>query len=159
MKKLVLILTVIMLGMSGIKANPIPVPSVKINEFMFDDEKGWMLEVLVYVEYDLGITRLEIRSSSGKADVKYIPPPENYEYWDEFIVYTQDSMQSELNFNPLGDIVMATIFFQNENDFEESYSESLRYGDYPNVSINAPKQGQSIIYINGIEYLYYGIYY
>jgi len=104
MKKVAFLLVCVLCGLKCLVANPVPVPSVYINEIMFDSEKGWMLELLCYGEEPSPIVKMTVFSSSGSAESKYLPVGNGEkDEWSQLFVLTRDSMESNLDINPLGD--------------------------------------------------------
>ncbi|MDL2254755.1 hypothetical protein LJB78_00545, partial [Bacteroidales bacterium OttesenSCG-928-J16] len=82
MKKIVFILGFFMLGMSCLRANPIPNFHIVISEFMFDEEAGWKLEVLARTMEPDKITRLRLSSSTESSLIRYVPEKQ----YDLFVI-------------------------------------------------------------------------
>lgn len=70
-------------------------------------------------------------------------------------VLTQDSLVSSLSINPLGDSISIEMGFEMlEYEEDYSYTSTLVFGNYPGAKIHAPKEGQSIVYVSEVRYLY-----
>ncbi|MCL2041809.1 MAG: T9SS type A sorting domain-containing protein [Bacteroidales bacterium] len=153
MKKVAFLLVCVLCGLKCLVANPVPVPSVYINEIMFDSEKGWMLELLCYGEEPSPIVKMTVFSSSGSAESKYLPVGNGEkDEWSQLFVLTRDSMESNLDINPLGDEITVVIeFLRTYKEEPEYFDDVLIFGDFSSSRIAAPLDGQSIGY-NGLRY-------
>jgi len=148
MKKVAFLLVCVLYGLKCLIANPVAVPSVRINEIMFDSEQGWMLELVCYGGEKFPFVKMTVSSSSGSAESKYLPVWEGDEYYSQLFVLTRDSMESSLDINPLGDIITIDIEhlpFYYEEEFQH-IDDVLIFGKFSGSQIKAPLEGQSIGY-------------
>lgn len=108
-----------------------PVADYYLNEFSIDDE-GWKME-LHSIARTVSLDGWFVTTLTDTAFIKdgFFVSPEDY------LVITNDSLQSELNINPVGDII--NIF-----DADSINRDELRFGDVKNFFISPPKSGYSI---------------
>ena len=147
MKKLAVLLVCMLLSLKCLVANPVPIEGeAHISEIMFDAEKGWILELNCYNGEKCPFLSITVSSSSGSAKSNYLPLWDGYYSNFERVVLTRDSMDSNLNINPLGDKI--TVVVEYEDYYYEgkiSYNESsLAFGYYQGARVQAPFEGQSI---------------
>lgn len=141
MKKIVFILGFLMLGMSCLRANPIPNFYIVINEFMFDEETGWKLEVLARTMEPDKITRLRLSSSTESSLIRYVPEKQ----YDLFVI-TPDSLIAPFDFRSAGDKITLEMFFE-EDGMQDCHYDILVYGYLGDAVVTAPKAGESIVRI------------
>jgi len=150
MKKVAFLLVCVLYSVKCLIANPVPVPAVYINEFMFDSEKGWELELTCngYGNNECPFMEMTVSSSSGCAKSKYLPVwDEEWDWYSQLFVLTRDSMESDLEINPLGDIITVVIKFLRAYKEEPEYFEDVFiFGNHSGSQIKAPSEGQSIGY-------------
>lgn len=108
-----------------------PIVDYYLNEFSIDED-GWKME-LHSLALSFSLDGWFITSLTDTAFFKdgFSISTENY------LVITNDSLKSELNINPVGDII--TIF-----DADSHYRDELRFGNVAYPFISAPKSGYSI---------------
>jgi len=112
MKKVAVLSVCMLFGLKCLMANPVPVPSVQVNELMFDSEKGWMLELVCILDSDSPLVKMTFFSSSGSAESKYLPVWDDCqsEWCVQLFVLTPDSMKSQLDINCLKNTISRIIF-------------------------------------------------
>ena len=136
MKKIIVALFIILLLaiIPQISSNPNPVQPHFINEFMFDST-GWKLEI--YSSYPFGMDSISLDGGylTSSTDTAYF---NNGIYLNdqEYLVVTQNDMQSQFNINPLGDNL--GIFFG------EVYWDEIYFGVPGPYSVPALRFGQSM---------------
>jgi hypothetical protein len=112
---------------------------------MFDAEKGWMLELYgsEYSENKCSIVKLTVASSFGSAESNYLPVFKKN--GGVLFVLTRDSMDFNLNINPLGDkITVITEYLVDDYHEIQHIEDVLIFGNYQGSQIKAPFEGQSI---------------
>lgn len=152
MRKLTTLVIFCMLGFYAY-ANPLPAPApiLYINEFAFDDEGKWVIELYGYDHNR--VDSLFIISSSGRAKLKKLEFP-TY----SFELIRNDSLLSNLFINPDGDSIGIEYHFYGYGaypDYEQqgptnSTSEAIIFGNYKNSTLPTPKTGQSITEYLGV---------
>jgi hypothetical protein len=91
---------------------------------------------------------MTISSSSGSADSRYLPVWEESDYDEKIFVLTRDSLETDLDINPLGDEIV--IEYECLDNYEEPFV--LIFGNYPGSQIKAPYEWQSIASIGHYAY-------
>jgi len=148
MKKVAALLVCMMFGLKCLIANPVPDPFVYINEFMFDVEKGWILELDCHNMHKHTFVKMTVSSSFGSAETKSLPVWDNYPYINQLFVLTSDSMKSKLRIDSWGDIIIVGLeyidYYTGMTDYASDY---FIFGWFPGSQIKSPYEGQSIGYI------------
>jgi len=119
--------------LTQISSNPNPVITFFINEFMFDPT-GWKLELHPsdFHQDSLSLDDWYLTSRTDTAHFK----SGIYLNGDRYLIITQDSMQSQLNINPVSDTL---TLYQGVG-----FRDRLCFGSLDWYSISTPKIGQSI---------------
>ncbi|HYX08302.1 MAG TPA: T9SS type A sorting domain-containing protein [Bacteroidales bacterium] len=138
MKKIISILLCSLISLvSGlILANPVELPTVWLYRLSFDAQQQWKMKLGVQGSFDSVL----ISSSSGRS--KYLFDEALY---NDFKLITADSLDNPVNINPAGDSVTIITWFKKWNkEQQDTLTETVIFGDYPNATLPAPGEGQSI---------------
>lgn len=128
-------------------ANPIMAPSVHINEFMFDQNGKWWLEIILSCEghnYPEQFDSILISSSTGTSKIHNNLIKDN----QPIIVVTSDSLDNPLNITDSGDYVKVSSY---HNQYLIDFSDTLSFGDYPGSMFPKIETGFSITNILGFR--------
>jgi len=145
------------LSVAIIKANPLPVPPphLELSEFTFDSQGKWVIELQYFNEHqgntEHQIDSIFISSSTGRSKLTHF----KIEDYTGIIMVCNDSLTSNLNFNPEGDSIQMSYYIHSEPNL----TEPIVYGNFHNASLPALKTGQSIaLSSNYSSYASYGSY-
>jgi len=132
MKKTIALLSILIMVFLLNKIASNPLLDYTFNEFLFDST-GWKIELHSSSGFQEDST-LDGWSLSSKTDTAYFKNGIHIDF-SGYTVITSDSLQSELNIDPLGDAL--TLSDGN------SYVDWLSFGN-SSGTISSPKEGQSI---------------
>lgn len=148
-KKLLLFLSLLSFSFLGY-SNIIPTPSLIINEIHFNSNANWVIELKFWnpTPQNSQIDSTFLSSSSGKSKIKILVPKNGQGY----IIITADSLYSELDINRLGDSLTITNYILvGQNTHEER--RMFVFGNHENAFMPAPKEGESIGFIEHFGYI------
>ncbi len=145
-RNLVLGLFFLVINLSN--ANPLVSPNCFVlSELSFDSEGRWEIELKFFNDsfYFWGTENIYISSNSGGTNLK----PLNLNSLKEKMIVriNNDSLQSNLSINPLGDCISIGY------SFSYSLTPPLAFGNLVTATVRTPKIGESIA-LYGFEYQY-----
>ncbi|MGB4414718.1 MAG: T9SS type A sorting domain-containing protein [Paludibacter sp.] len=139
-----LILSLLFLAVHFLNANPLPVPNdFVISELFFNSEGKWTIELKFVKTSFFGTNGIYVTSVSGQSKLKQLTDDAIFN--TKILTITNDSLQSDLTINPLGD----SLFFFRESAYP--IVAPLIFGNRVNASVRAPRINESIS-LYGYEY-------
>jgi len=140
MKRLFLLIVLLNIAF----ANPVMIPEGQINEFMFDQNGNWWLEIILVADpsdYSEKYDSILVASSSGISKINSIIKDNQ-----AIIVVSVDSLDYPVQINQNGDCVKVLTYAR---DFESVSVDSVVFGDYSNSMFPTLQIGYSITNIGG----------
>lgn len=130
--------TTIMIGIfMMVGANPLVPPSVALSELAFDSNGNWIMEIQCFDGGPyMAIDSIHIESSSGSSMLTRINYTSPY-----IILVTNDSLNTSLDINPLGDSVLVACYYGYPY---HGFTDALVYGNKLTSRIRSPQSGESI---------------
>ena len=138
MKKFISILVCSLVSLTSglVLANPVELPTAWLYRLSFNAQQQWEMKLGIQGSFDSVL----ICSSSGRS--RYLFDGALY---NDFKLITADSLENPVNINPDGDSVTIITWFTKWNkEQQDTLTETVIFGNYPNATLPAPKEGQSI---------------
>jgi hypothetical protein len=141
MKKIIFLFILSSIGLS-IYANPIAEPMISISELYFDDSDNWKLELgyNYIMQNRMTIDSIFLFSTTDTAKL----PKFNFISSEGVFVITKDSLGSDFIIKRYGDTIK--VVFYTSVGYKDS--DELIFGNIPGATIDYPRKGQSLSFIN-----------
>jgi hypothetical protein len=131
--KRVLVFLLLVMSFSLLKANPIYIPMIYLNQFSFVDDYNWNM---VFSNRDVPDS-IMISSSASRSIFK---PEKNSR---DFITITNDSLSPDFSINCEGDSI-TFIYYSDYNFNDGSNIEIVKFGNFPGATVPRPSTNQYI---------------
>lgn len=130
-------------------ANPLVPPNVALSELAFDSDGNWVMEIQCFDGGPyMAIDSIQIESSSGSSTLLRINYTSPY-----IILISNDSLNTSLDINPLGDSIQVTYY----GFLFPGFVDALVFGNKVTSRIRSPKPGESIAGVP-LRFQYEGVY-